>query len=75
MVDYNNTKEMEAVLSSLRRAVKDYLPSYDEYGTGSRKNVVDDIILGSFYDYDNWDSDKDRLPSVKVSDYGLYTSI
>ena len=73
MVDYNNTKEMEAVLSSLRRAVKDYLPSYDEYGTGSRKNAVDDIILGSFYDYDNWDSDKDRLPSVKVSDYGLYT--
>lgn len=50
MVDYNNTKEMEAVLSSLRRAVKDYLPSYDEYGTGSRKNAVDDIILGSFYD-------------------------
>ena len=73
MVDYNNTKEMEAVLSSLRRAVKDYLPSYDEYGTGSRKNAVDDIILGSFYDYDNWDSDNDRLPSVKVSDYGLYT--
>lgn len=73
MVDYNNTQEMEAALSSLRRAVKDSLPSYDEYGMGTSKNAVDDIILGNFYDYDNWDSDKDRLPAVKVSDYGLYT--
>lgn len=62
--------DIEGLLKQLKEMVKPYIYAEpDEYGFKS--NIVDSIINGYFYDYDNW-KDYDQDPPFKVTAYGLY---